>query len=110
MTLFHFVILSLAIWRISNMLVAEDGPWLVFEHLRLKLGLLPPAAPGWTRETDPPGRMPGTLLACVWCMSVWISLVYFAIFAIWPALGMVLSIPFALSAAACLVDRWSNTR
>lgn len=108
MNTLDFVILALATWRLSNMLVDEDGPWMVFEHLRLKAGLQPPAIPGLPRDTDPPGEMPGTLFTCVWCLSVWIALFFAALFLIEPQISVGLAIPFALSAISCLIDRWSK--
>lgn len=106
MTPFEFVILALATWRIANMLVDEDGPWMIFEHLRLKAGLQP-AFPDGTRETDPPGQMPGSLFTCVWCMSVWVAAVWIILFAI-SHLALWLAFPFALSAIACLLNRWDT--
>ena len=105
MRFFNFTILSLAVWRISNMLVAEDGPWMVFEHLRLKVGLQPAPYADAMRETDPPGKMPGTLLNCVWCTSVWIAGFFVALYLWKRRLAHYLALPFALSAIACLIDR-----
>jgi len=103
-----FVVLSLAIWRLSNMLVGEDGPWLVFEHLRLRVGLQPPQYPNMMRDTDPPGQMPGTLFSCVWCISFWIAGIFAALYALKRNLAFWLSLPLALSAVSCIIDRWSN--
>lgn len=108
MTPLKFIILALATWRISNMLVEEDGPWMVFEHLRLKSGLQPAAYADLQRETDPPGKMPGTLFACVWCMSVWIAGGFVGMYALSRKAANWLALPFALSAIACLIDRWGN--
>ena len=104
----NFAILALATWRLANMLVAEDGPWMVFEHLRLKMGLQPPPYTDALRETDPPGQMPGTIFNCVWCMSVYAGSLLAGLFLIKRKLALGLALPFALSAIACLVDRWSN--
>lgn len=108
MTPFRFTILALAIWRIANLLVNEDGPWLVFEHIRLRAGLQPPAYPGLERDTDPPGQMPGILFTCVWCMSVWVAGAWLALFAISKSVAHWVAMPFALSAVSCMIDRWGN--
>lgn len=108
MTPFTFVVLALAIWRISNMLVSEDGPWLMFEHLRLRAGLQPPEFPDMARDTDPPGQMPGILFTCVWCMSVWIAGGWLLLYALSATVAFWLAMPFALSAVACIIDRWGN--
>lgn len=104
----HFVVLALATWRISNMLVAEDGPWLVFEHIRLRVGLQPPTYSDMQRETDPPGKMPGTLFNCVWCLSIWIATGWLGAYAASRKVTMWLALPFALSAISCMIDRWGN--
>lgn len=103
---FHFFIYAIAIWRISNLLVHEEGPWMIFEHLRLRLGLNAAEFPGVMRETDPPGKMPGTMFNCVWCMSIWIAFFYVAVYAINRNVAFWLALPFALSAVACLLDEW----
>lgn len=90
------------------MLVAEDGPWLIFEHVRLRMGLQPPAYPDMQRETDPPGKMPGTLFNCVWCLSIWIATGWLGIYVLRRKVALWLALPFALSAIGCLIDRWSN--
>lgn len=104
----EFAVLALAVWRISNMLVKEDGPWMVFEHLRLKLGVQPPQPPSMVRETDPPGKMPGSLFTCVWCMSIWVGSAFALLFVLSRKVGYWLSIPFALSAISCVIDRWDS--
>lgn len=107
---FDFIILALAIWRIGNMLVKEDGPWLMFEHLRLKAGLMPQSAdhPMGVRETDPPGRMPGSLFTCVWCMSIWVAGVWTVFYALNKKIASWAAMPFALSAISCVIDRWDG--
>lgn len=55
---FRFVIAALAVWRLSHLLAAEDGPWDVIVKLRRKLGTT-----YW-----------GKLMDCFYCLSVWISI------------------------------------
>ena len=58
---------GLATWRVSNMLVREEGPYKVFQKLREATGII----------HDDEGRVLATpdnnLLSCVWCVSVWIA-------------------------------------
>jgi hypothetical protein len=91
------LILALATWRASSLLANEDGPFGMFEHLRLAVGAY----------YDEYGQRLGgntlsTGMLCVWCSSVWIgafwAALYLLIGEVWPAL------PFALSAAAILVE------
>ncbi|HUD49008.1 MAG TPA: hypothetical protein VMR33_19410 [Candidatus Baltobacteraceae bacterium] len=48
---------TLAVWRITHLLQAEDGPWDVVVRLRVAVG----------------NGFWGRLLDCFYCLSVWIS-------------------------------------
>src|ERR1700735_620676 len=55
---FRFMIAALAVWRLSHLLAAEDGPWDVVVRIRRALG---------TTNL-------GKLMDCFYCLSVWISI------------------------------------
>lgn len=55
---FRFVVAALAVWRLSHLLAAEDGPWDVIVKLRRTLG-----TSYW-----------GKLMDCFYCISIWISI------------------------------------
>lgn len=70
------ILIALAVWRVSLMVVQERGLFGVFERLRNAF------EQGATSETGihiPPLKTNflktevHELLACVWCMSVWVS-------------------------------------
>lgn len=89
---FDFLLGALATWRVSAMLVREDGPFDVFARLRQV-----------TR-----GTMPGRALECFYCTSLWVSA---------PAASWLTGVTWrwlvvwlALSGAACLLDRFSAIR
>lgn len=87
MNLYRLCVGILAVWRVTHLLQAEDGPWDCVVFLRQKAG----------------DSFWGQLLDCFYCLSVWIS----APFAIW--LGQktgdrILLWP-ALSAGAILLER-----
>jgi hypothetical protein len=65
MNLAGVVLLGLATWRISSLLVNEDGPFYMFHRLRQWMGVY---EAGEMRQT-------ALLFSCVWCMSVWVALV-----------------------------------
>ncbi|MGH9928778.1 MAG: DUF1360 domain-containing protein [Pyrinomonadaceae bacterium] len=80
----------LGVWRITNLLQAEDGPGDIMAHLRRKAG-----TGFW-----------GKLLDCFYCLSIWTA-VPFALFIgqgwrerliLWPA----------FSAGAILLERLTN--
>lgn len=87
MNLYTLVLGTLAVWRITHLFQAEDGPYDVIARLRR-----------WAGD----GFL-GNLLDCFYCLSLWIA----APFAVW--LGA--SIPEklllwpALSGAAILLER-----
>lgn len=54
----RFLIAALAVWRLTHLLTAEDGPWDVSVRIRRAAG------EGFF----------GHLLDCFYCLSVWIAL------------------------------------
>jgi hypothetical protein len=85
---FYWLILgTLAVWRITHLLNAEDGPWDIFVRLRRSVG----------------NGFLGRLLDCFYCLSLWIAapLAYYMgegwkeRLLLWPA----------MSAAAILLER-----
>jgi hypothetical protein len=54
---FWFLLAALAVWRVTHLLHAEDGPFDVFVRLSAKLG-----EGFW-----------GKLLDCFYCLSIWIA-------------------------------------
>ena len=77
----------LAVWRVTHLLVGEDGPWDVFKRIR-NVG----KALGLER-----------LLFCFYCASVWVA-VPFAVLVTreWRALALLIP---ALSGGAILLER-----
>jgi hypothetical protein len=55
---FRFVLSALAVWRLTHLLAAEDGPWDIIVSIRRRLG----------------SSIWGTLMDCFNCLSIWISL------------------------------------
>ena len=106
MTLLHFVILALATWRITSLLVDEAGPKELFESIRSKLGVR------FNEQNERyADNLIGEYLNCVWCMSYIIGgivvLVY--IFVPW---SIYLFSAFAFSAISMLCDKqlWRGYR
>jgi hypothetical protein len=54
----RFALSALAVYRLAFLVAREDGPWRMFRRLRLSLK----------------GSTAGRLMACLNCLSVWISL------------------------------------
>ncbi len=93
------LICALATYRITRIILIEDGPFNIFVTLR---GALDPDQKTWL----------GKGMACIWCVSFWVGLVlvYLATFAV----GFLLVSGLAVSALASLgmtygaaiYDRW----
>ncbi len=87
MNCFLFLIVCLAIWRLTHLLAKEDGPWDMIYHIRKAAG----------------AGFFGNLLDCFYCLSIWIALP----FAIWLGNDWWQKILYwlALSGAACLLEQ-----
>lgn len=53
----RLVIAILATWRVTHLIVAEDGPWDIIVRLRLRAG----------------DTMLGRMMDCFYCASVWVA-------------------------------------
>jgi hypothetical protein len=84
---FEYALGVLAVWRVTHLLYAEDGPWGIVVRLREKAGVS-----FW-----------GELLDCFHCLSLWIALPL----SIWlgNSFGQRLLLWLALSAGAIIVER-----
>ena len=77
----------LAVWRVTHLLFAEDGPWDVVIRLRKSAG----------------AGFLGKLLDCFYCLSLWIAApAALFIGSAWPER---LFLGLALSAGAILIER-----
>ena len=63
------LILALATWRISKLLISESGPYEVLAKLRDVVGITynEHSLPVATNEL-------AKLFLCIWCMSIWVGL------------------------------------
>lgn len=98
MDMTQLLILILATWRASSLLVYEDGPFEVFERLREYAGVV----------YDERSQRTGTTelargLTCLWCVSVWVGLGWAALFVLSERFVW-LALPLALSGGAVLME------
>ncbi len=99
MTPLDFILVGLATWRLSSLLVSEAGPFDVFQCLRDALKVYPVKA-GEDVECKSEHAAWG-MFCCVWCMSVWVSALMLALYTAAPVLIWWL----AVSALAIAVQR-----
>lgn len=97
------LLIGLACWRLSNMIVDEEGPWLIFERLREWIGV----------DEEYEGLYPEDewykkIFECVWCCSVWVALGITLVYAFYPGAALLLCLPFAISALAILAHQLVN--
>jgi hypothetical protein len=89
------ILTMLAVWRVTHLLVAEDGPWSVLVHLRAFLL----------------NYKISKVLDCFYCLSIWVAIP----FALWLTQGWYqwIVMALALSAGAIVIheilQKISNT-
>lgn len=83
---YWFLLASIATWRITHLLQAEDGPWDVLVKLRALAG----------------DSVFGKLLDCFYCLSLWMALPFACLVQGWPHRVVFW---LATSGAAILLER-----
>ena len=117
MSLTYLVVLALATWRLSSLLVLEDGPFGIFRRLRRFVGAgeFSPAGLDAERLTQQeveavmmsagrPESFLAGLLSCVWCTSVWVGAFWVVMTLAAPTVTFYVALVFALSAAAIFLQ------
>ena len=91
---------GLATWRLSHLLVEEDGPWDLLYKLRSATGIeYDLAEDNGVVVSYHPSWNP---LHCVWCTSLWVAPVMYVAWFVVPAIPSII----ALSGIACIVEAW----
>lgn len=95
-----FVVLALAVWRVSSLIVYEEGPWDVLCKVRHLLGVR------YDALSKPYGlNVVGKALCCMWCTSVWVGIAFVLVFLAFPSPSLMVSFPLGLSALAILFNK-----
>lgn len=102
LSLVKLIVLILATWRLTSLLVWEDGPFEAFAHLRYFLGV----------RYDDYNNAYGTNwfakgVICPSCASVWFGIVLGIAYMLYPPIWWV-ALPLALSAGAIALERWND--
>jgi len=97
---------GLAVWRVSALISYERGPFAVFQRIRSAAGIdhFDDGRP----DTDNVRGEVGKLLACTWCLSPWIGLVWFIAFGLSASATMAVSAVLGLSSLAIIVERHNH--
>ena len=83
----RLLLVTLAVWRVTHLIVNEDGPWDVITRIRRRAG----------------DGFWGGLMDCFYCASLWVSAA--ASFAVATTWSDRLACWLAVSGAACLLER-----
>lgn len=88
-TFLAIVILSLAVFRVTRLLIEDT----ILEPLREKTIFKMHPTDSKIRE----------LFTCPWCVGFWLSMMAVGMFYLWPAVILWLALPFAISAVVGLI-------
>lgn len=80
----QMILIGLASWRMAHLLTFEEGPGLIFMRLRTAVGVK--EGPGEQSS----GFFP-LAFSCMWCMSVWTTLLAAGIWYLEPVAVMVIA-------------------
>ena len=75
------VLIGLAAWRITSLLVNEAGPFDIFECLRSFIGVKSGLVEGFFP----------TLFSCIWCLSIWIVISCYLLWVLEPVVIILLA-------------------
>ena len=86
----RFALCALALWRVTHIIVAEDGPWNIIVRVRARLG----------------DSQAGQAMDCFYCLSLWLAIPFTFVVAshFWNWILCWL----ALSGAASLLEQATN--
>lgn len=95
------ILLGLATWRITSLLSDEDGPGLIFEKMRRKIGI---------DYDDNTGQRYGKnviakQVMCVWCLSLYVGAVWVILYLNMPEIIKIVTMPFAFSTITVWIDK-----
>lgn len=96
-------ILGLATWRLTSLLVNEEGPWNILGKLRHTIGIRYDE-----RSEKIATNVIASLVLCVWCSSVWIASFLVVAYLLFPMPTFIVSVICSASTVAILIERMVN--
>lgn len=126
--LLSILLLSLATYRISRLIVADTFPpvrifrdWLKFHwpnhgdivKRRPKRGSAQPLTPGLVEEGAESWRVIqgthfGYFISCMYCLPFWVGTLIFAAWYWFPEPTLLFCVPWSLASIAMLIHRWES--
>lgn len=98
----ELIVLALATWRVSSLLVREQGPFFIFQRLRGLTGITHDPFGGLVKIPD---TFFAGILSCVWCASIWVGAGWVLAWYFLPKITVLVATIFALSSGAIVLDR-----
>lgn len=98
------VLAAMAAWRVSHMLLHENGPFTVFRRLRERLGVT------YYPDSNEVASYRYEITTCIWCLSVWVGGGIAALWWFAPHIAFWLCLPYALSAFVVLMHKLTTTK
>lgn len=95
------VLIGLATWRISSLLVNESGPSDIFGKIRRRLGV--------PEQGEVKGFFP-SLLSCIWCLSTWIAPLFWVIWTYWAPEPVMIIAAMTVTVLFAEVIEWLEQR
>lgn len=107
MNIIAIVIIPLAVWRISNMLsdYEQVGPFDILHKIRIRTGMY---YDQWSQPMYKSGSF-ADMMSCVYCNSIWLGIVFTILWLVNQEVTIIVSLPFALSAMAIIIEEWKNS-
>lgn len=109
-SIFGFLIICLAVWNLTSLLVQEEGPFKMFTRIRFWAGVdIGPDNKLYKRYgiNTVQDTIAGAFM-CVWCMSRWVAILFILGYLLLPTATMVVSAILAASTVAIMVDNWNS--
>lgn len=94
------LVAALATWRLTHMLLYENGPFRLLRRGREMLGVI-----YYDPDSNEVASAKYEITTCIWCMSVWVGAVLSVLWLLVPLVAFWVAMPFALSAMAVLVQK-----
>ncbi len=95
----ELVVAAAATWRLSHMLLKENGPYTVFRRLREKFGVT------YYPDSNDVASYEHEITVCIWCLSMWVGAGVALLYRMFGSNASWVVAPYAFSAFAASWDR-----
>lgn len=106
---FYVIVATIAAWRISYLIGIDDGPFDIFEIVRVYFGVYAKEefeTPRYQEEETGIKEFFGRLIECVYCNSIWTGTLFAVLLFLFPVTTFYVLLPFVISAGAIFIDKW----